>query len=75
MTNFETLATKARIQREKLKKCLGICQDQKINTTLRRDNTIFKVIIALTLKKFCFWVKAIHLQDTTKLPITESKFR
>jgi hypothetical protein len=27
MTNFETLATKARIQREKLKKCWGICQD------------------------------------------------
>jgi hypothetical protein len=36
---------------------LGICQDQKINATLRRDSTIFKVIIAPTLKDFCFWVK------------------
>ena len=55
--------------------CWGICQDQKINATLKRDNTIFKVIIAPTLKKFCFKVKAIHLQDTTKSPITKSKFR
>ena len=38
--------------------CWGICQDQKINATLRRDNTILKVIIALTLKEFCFRVKS-----------------
>jgi hypothetical protein len=47
----------------------------RINTaTLRRDITFFKVIIAPTLKEFCYRVKAIHLQDTTKSPITENKF-
>jgi hypothetical protein len=30
---------------------------RKINATLRLDNTIFKVIIAPTLKEFCFRVK------------------
>ena len=34
---------------------------RKNNVTLRRDNTIFKVIIAPTLNEFCFRVKAIHL--------------
>ena len=48
---------------------------RKNDVTLRRDNTIFKVIIAPTLKEFCFRVKEIHLQNTTKSPITESKFR
>jgi hypothetical protein len=48
---------------------------RKNDLILRRDNTIFKVIIAPTLNEFCFQVKAIHLQDTTKSPITESKFR
>ena len=33
---------------------------RKNDVTLRRDNTIFKVIITLTLNEFCFWVKAIH---------------
>ena len=48
---------------------------RKNNVTLTRDNTIFKVIIVPTLNEFCSWVKAIHLQDTTKSLITESKFR
>ncbi len=48
---------------------------RKNDVTLRRDNTIFKVIIAPTLNEFCFRVKTIHLQDTTKSLITESKFR
>jgi hypothetical protein len=49
---------------------------RKNDVTLRRDYTIFiKVIIAPTLNEFCFRVKAIHFQDTTKSPITESKFR
>ena len=39
-------------------KLLGISCDQKINATLRRVITIFKVIIAPTLKKFCFRVKS-----------------
>jgi hypothetical protein len=30
---------------------------KKINATLKRDNTIFKVIITPTLKEFCFRVK------------------
>ena len=30
---------------------------RKNDVTLRRDNTIFKVIIALTLNEFCFRVK------------------
>ena len=47
----------------------------KNDVTLRRDNTIFKVIIASILNEFCFRVKAIYLQDTTKSPITENKFR
>ena len=37
---------------------------RKNDVTLRRDNTIFKVIIAPTLNEFYFRVKAIHLQDT-----------
>ena len=48
---------------------------RKNDVTLRRNNTIFKVIIALTLNEFYFLIKAIHLQDTTKSPITESKFQ
>ncbi len=42
---------------------------------LRRDNNIFKVIMTLTLNEFCFRIKTIHFQDTTKSPITKSKFR
>ncbi len=44
---------------------------RKNNATLRRDITFFKVILALTLKEFCYKVKAIHLQDIKKSPITE----
>ena len=47
---------------------------KKNDVTLRHDNTIFKVIIAPILNEFCFQVKAIHLQDTTKSSITKSKF-
>ena len=43
---------------------------KKNDVTLRHDNTIFKVIIAPTLNEFCFRVKVIHLQDTTKSLIT-----
>ena len=46
---------------------------KKNDVTLMRDNIILKVIIAPTLNQFCFRVKAIHLQDTTKLPITENQ--
>jgi hypothetical protein len=42
--------------------------------TLRRDITFFNVIIAPTLKDFYYRVKAIHLHDITRLPITENKF-
>ena len=55
--------------------CWGICQDQKNNATLRRVITFFKVIITLTLKEFCFRVKTIHHQDTTKSTITKTKFQ
>ena len=49
---------------------------RNINATLRHDIiTNFKVIIASTLEEFFFQVKAIHFHDTTKSPITESKFR
>jgi hypothetical protein len=41
--------------------CWGICykiRKRSENATLRRDNTIFKVIIAPTLKEFCFRIKS-----------------
>jgi hypothetical protein len=71
---LSTIYAKTKEQPAKLLSVLGISCDQKINVTLRRVITFFKVIIALTLKEFCFRVKAIHLQDTTKSPITENKF-
>ena len=37
-----------------------IAKIRKNDVTLRRDNTIFKVIIASTLNEFCFRVKVIH---------------
>ena len=46
---------------------------RKNNATLRRDITFFKMIIAPTLKEFCYKVKAIHFQDTTKSPITKKQ--
>ena len=54
--------------------CWEFGKIRKNDAILRRDNTIFKVIIALTLNEFYSRVKAIHLQDTIKSPITESKF-
>ena len=56
-------------------KLLGNLSRSENKCDFEAFNTIFKVIIALILKKFCFRVKAIHLQDITKSPITESKFR
>ena len=70
----ENLGVRFHVESLKALLCWGICQDQKINVTLRHVIIFLKVIIAPTLKEFCFQVKAIHLQDTMKSSTTENKF-